>query len=69
MSNGSATPMRGKSTTCRDRFPFSKGLRPSGHRPLIFGKAPRQVVDLPRIGVARPEPVGRPVDLRIDFKS
>src|SRR5215475_80882 len=56
---GSATPMRGKSLTCRQSLTFSSGLRPfsCGHRPQKFlERAERQVVDLPRIGVAEPEP-------------
>src|SRR5262245_23935412 len=51
--------MRGKSLTCRQSLTFSSGLRPfsCGHRPQKFlERALRQVGDLPRIGVAEPEP-------------
>ena len=61
LSDGFATPMRGKSPPCReaaslfssvsDRLSKNVG---GGHRPPGLGASSRQVKDLPRIGVAEP---------------
>jgi len=61
LANGFATPMRGKSWTCRSDNPFfllrvSDPIHEinSGQRPHQSEELSRQVLDLPRIGVAKP---------------
>ena len=48
--------MRGKSKTCRQRtfFFYGSTTLSSGHRPPDLSRLSRQVLDLPRIGVAQP---------------
>jgi len=52
---GSATLMRGKSLTCRKVFlKQSRSMTVRVGEPLKKARRGRQVVDLPRIGVAEP---------------
>jgi len=54
VATGSATPMRGKSLTCRPGSSPSPGLWPAVVDRRVFIGNLRQVEDLPRIGVAEP---------------
>jgi len=54
---GFAALIRGQSPTCRNRVRLFTGLRPSEKRSETFkgmSEASRQVIDLPRIEMAKP---------------
>ena len=70
LGDGSATPMRGKSTTCRKEPLISPGSSTCLKRSLTAGMigALRKVEDLRRIGVAKPLILVTPSGSRTQFR-